>query len=64
MCGGIHYGECEGLVSVERWSCGRGALCVVECTTGMAEGQALWDFLHHLCNMFALPLITVSTYQS
>ena len=30
MCGGIHYGEVEGLVSVERWSCSRGALCVVE----------------------------------
>ena len=23
MCGGIHYGEIEGLVSVERWSCSR-----------------------------------------
>ena len=21
MCGGIHYGEVEGLVSVEKWSC-------------------------------------------
>ena len=21
MCGGIHYGKVEGLVSVERWSC-------------------------------------------
>ena len=21
MCGGVHYGEVEGLVSVERWSC-------------------------------------------
>ena len=21
MCGGMHYGEVEGLVSVERWSC-------------------------------------------
>ena len=30
MCGGIHYGEAEGLVSVERWSCSRGASCVVE----------------------------------
>ena len=29
MCGGIHYGEVEGLVSVERWSCSRGASCVV-----------------------------------
>ena len=27
MCGGIHYGEAEGLVSVERWSCSRGASC-------------------------------------
>ena len=24
MCGGIHYGEVEGLVSVERWYCNRG----------------------------------------
>ena len=32
MCGGIHYGEVEGLVSVERWSCSRGASCVVEYT--------------------------------
>ena len=28
MCGGIHYGEVEGVVSVERWSCNRGASCV------------------------------------
>ena len=32
MCGGVHYGEGEGLVSVERWSCSRGASCVVEHT--------------------------------
>ena len=39
MCGGIHYGEVEGLVSVERWSCSRGALCVVEYTIyGEVEG--------------------------
>ena len=25
MCGGVHYGEVEGVVSVERWSCSRGA---------------------------------------
>ena len=25
MCGGEHYGEFEGLVSVERWSGSRGA---------------------------------------
>ena len=30
MCSGVHYGEVEGLVSVERWSCNRGASCVVE----------------------------------
>ena len=29
MCGGIYYGEVEGLVSVERWSCSRGASCEV-----------------------------------
>ena len=33
MCGGIHYGEVEGLVSVARLSCSRGASCVVEYTT-------------------------------
>ena len=32
MCGGVHYGEVEGLFSVERWSCSRGASCVVEYT--------------------------------
>ena len=32
MCGGVHYWEAEGLVSVERWSCSRGASCVVEYT--------------------------------
>ena len=34
MCGGTHYGEVQGLVSVERWSFNRGASCVVECITG------------------------------
>ena len=29
MCGGVHNGEVEGLVSVERWSCSRGASCAV-----------------------------------
>ena len=42
MCSGVHYGEVEGLVSVERWSCSRdvyvwwssrGASCVVRCST-------------------------------
>ena len=27
MCCGVHYREVEGLVSVERWSCRRGASC-------------------------------------
>ena len=30
MCGGIQYGEVEGLVSVEGWSFSRGVSCVVE----------------------------------
>ena len=29
MCAGVHYGEVEGLVSVERCSCSRGASCAV-----------------------------------
>ena len=33
MCGGVHSGKVEGLVSVGRWSCSRGASCVVEYTT-------------------------------
>ena len=32
MCGGIHYGEVDGLVSVEKWSYSRGASCVVKST--------------------------------
>ena len=39
MCGGVHYWEVVGLVSVERWSSSRGALCVVEYTMGR-----LWDW--------------------
>ena len=34
MCGGIHCGKVEELVSVERWPCSRGASCVVEYTMG------------------------------
>ena len=34
MCGGVHYGEVEGLVSVERWSCSRDGSWVVEYTMG------------------------------
>ena len=29
MCGGVHYRDVERLVSVERWSCSRGASFVV-----------------------------------
>ena len=42
MCGGVHYGEVEGLVSVERWSCSRGASCVVEYTRGRLRDWSLW----------------------
>ena len=40
-CGGIHYGEAEGLVSVERWSCSRGASYVVEYTMGRLRDWSL-----------------------
>ena len=36
MCGGIHYGVVEGLVSVERWSC---ASCVVKCSVGKLKAS-------------------------
>ena len=42
MCGGVHYGEVEGVVSVERWSCSRGASCVVEYTMGRLRDLSLW----------------------
>ena len=41
MCGGVHYGEIEGLVCVERWSCSRGASCVVEYTMGRLRDWSL-----------------------
>ena len=41
MCGGIPYGEAEGLVSVERWSCNRGASCVVEYPMGRLRDWSL-----------------------
>ena len=34
MCSGAHYGEVQGVVSVERWFCSRGGSCVVEYTMG------------------------------
>ena len=41
MCGGVHYGEVDGLVSVERWSCSRDASCVVEYTMGSLRDWSL-----------------------
>ena len=41
MCGGVHYGEVEGMDSVERWSCSRGASCVVEYTMGTLREWSL-----------------------
>ena len=41
LCGGVHYGEVERLVSVERWSCSRGASCVVEYTMGRLRDWSL-----------------------
>ena len=41
MCGGVHYEEVEGLVSVERWSCSRGASYVVEYTMGRLRDWSL-----------------------
>ena len=34
MCDGVHYGEVQGLVSVERWSRCRCVSCVLEYTMG------------------------------
>ena len=42
MYDGIHYGEVERLVSLERWSCSRGASCVVEYTMGRLRDWPLW----------------------
>ena len=41
MCGGIHYGEVDRLVSVERWSYTRCASCVVEYTMGKLRDWSL-----------------------
>ena len=41
MCGGVHNGEVDRMVSVERWSCSRGASCVVECTVGRLRDWSL-----------------------
>ena len=42
MCGGVHYGEVEELVSVEEWSCSRGASCVEEYTLGRLRDWSLF----------------------
>ena len=42
MCGELHNGKVEGLVSVERWSCNRGASCVVEYTMGRLRDCCKW----------------------
>ena len=41
MCITIHYGEVEGLVSVERWSRNRGASSVLEYTMGRLRDWSL-----------------------
>ena len=44
VCDGVQYGKVvmvEGLVSVERWSCIRGASCVVEYTVGKSRNWSL-----------------------
>ena len=41
ICSGILYGEVEGLVFVERWSCSRGASCVVKYTVGRLRDWSL-----------------------
>ena len=41
MCGEIHCGEVEGLVSVERWYCSRDASCVVEYSMGRLRDWSL-----------------------
>ena len=41
MCNALYYRWVEGLVSVERWSCSRGASCVVEYTMGRLRDWSL-----------------------
>ena len=41
MCGGVHYGNVEELVSVERWSCIRDASSVVGYTMGSLTDWSL-----------------------
>ena len=41
MCGGVQDGEVEGLVSIERCSCKRGASCVMEYRMGRLRDWSL-----------------------
>ncbi len=64
MCGGVHYGEVEGLVSVERWSCSRGASCGVNYTMGRSRDWSLYRgglvtcFLHFFFNGYNVECAT------
>lgn len=60
MCGGVHYGEVKGLVSVERFSCNRGASCLVE---GLAVPGAAWRPAVALSGLCA-PLLSVGSASS
>ena len=51
MCGGLRCGEGEELVSVERWSCSRGALCAVEYTIGKSND----------CSLLILPFLATKS---
>ena len=55
MCGGVHYWEVEELVSVERWSCSRGASCVVEYTIGRVRQHSLQISKLHLYLVLQCP---------
>ena len=41
MCGGVHYGEVEGLVSIQRCSCSRGVSCMVDYAVGRLRDWSL-----------------------
>ena len=58
MCGKEHYGEFDGLVSVERWSGNRGVSCVVEYTIESLENcLAAVETLHG-----SLAAVSCTTY--
>ena len=57
MCGGIHYGEVERLVSIERWSYNRSDSCVVEHTMGRLRDKLtipchkVGSLVHNVCSL-------------